>query len=472
MLTSFLIFFILFTGVGVASAWWRKNTIDDYFLASRNIPAWLVALSFGATISSGATFIGFAGLAYHSGITAVYTVAALTIGDHIGWIIAGNKVRRRAHERQAHTYPSLVGKLGHTDHPVVTVIAALLTIIFLGAYCAAQLVAGAKIGESLFDWDYTIFIVLGAVVLLAYCWSGGIRASIWTDAVQAILIFISLLILIIAGLRKIGGLDVMWQELSKIDPALTDPFQMTHIGVIIGWLAFGVAILGQPQLMVRHMVARSDQDLRIARRIYLSWRWAVLLLACLSGMVARVLIPATEGFDPELSIPLLWQDLLPPVLVGLLIAGLFSATMSTADSLLLAASSSLTQHLVTWWRNSYVFARLGTIFVIILIVGIALTASKGVLSLVILAWGGLGAALAPMIIVQLLGARPSQRLVLSMMITGFAVMLVWRYGLALHHIVLDLVPGMGAGFLVFALGYPLERRKIPSKEKPPAMPAE
>ncbi|MGH1375739.1 MAG: sodium/proline symporter [Alphaproteobacteria bacterium] len=478
MLISFLIFFCLFTGIGVASSFWKKSTIEDYFLASREIPAWLVALSFGATISSGATFIGFAGLAYKAGMAAVYAVAALTIGDHIGWLIARNKIRRKAHETQAHTYPSLIGKLVGNARPIVTVIAAIMTILCLGTYCSAQLVAGAKVGESLFGWDYTYFIVLGAFVLLAYCWSGGIRASIWTDAVQAILILISLLILIVAGLRDIGGLSVMWEQLTEIDPKLTD-LSPSHLNtVLISWVVFGIAILGQPQLMVRHMVARSDQDLKVARRIYLSWRWVVLLMACLSGMIARVLIPTAESFDPELSIPLLWQDLLPPVLVGLLIAGLFSATMSTADSLLLSASSSLTQHLIPKWRDSYLFARLGTVLVIILIVSIALVATKDVLALVVLAWGWLGATLVPLIIVQLFGANPSQHLALIMMFSGFLTAIAWRYGFAPLNILplreylewknlMDLVPGVTVGFISFALLYPLERKNRISPENTP-----
>ncbi len=469
MLISFLIFFCLFTGIGVASSLWKKSTIEDYFLASREIPAWLVALSFGATISSGATFIGFAGLAYQAGMTAVYAIAALTIGDHIGWLIAGNKIRRKAHEKQAHTYPSLIGKLMGNARPIVTIIAAIMTIVCLGTYCSAQLVAGAKVGESLFGWDYTYFIILGALVLLAYCWSGGIRASIWTDAVQAILIIISLFILIVAGLDKIGGFSVMWARLSEIDPKLTNLSPANLNTVLISWVVFGIAILGQPQLMVRHMVARSDQDLKVARRIYLSWRWVVLLMACLSGMIARVLIPTAESFDPELSIPLLWQDLLPPVLVGLLIAGLFSATMSTADSLLLAASSSLTQHLIPKWRDSYLLARLGTVFVIVLVVSIALVAPPGVLALVVLAWGWLGATLVPLIIVQLFGANPSQKLSLAMMLCGFITAIGWRYGFYPLGIaplqeffgwkkLMDLVPGVLVGFSVFAVLYPLERK--------------
>ena len=468
MLISFLVFFIFFTGVGLASSFFRKNNIEDYFLASRSIPAWLVALSYGATISSGATFIGFAGLAYNSGLTAVYAVVGLTIGDHLGWIIAGNKIRRKAIETNAHTYPSLVGKLAGSDFQIVTVITAMLTVVFLGTYCSAQLVAGAKIGEALFDWNYNIFILVGAFVLLAYCWAGGIRASIWTDAVQAIIIILSLIMLVWVAMDQIGGFGELYRQLKAIDPALVDPMQIKFISVFIGWLAFGVGVLGQPQLMVRHMVARSDEDLLTARHIYLSWRWSVLALATLVGFIARVMIPEIEGgFDPELSIPALWEDLLPPVFVGFMVAGLFSATMSTADSLLLSASSALTQHVFPQLRNSYALARLGTVAVICMIVAIALLASQNVLSLVVLAWGGMASAVAPLVVLILFGEKPTQRLAVTMMVAGFGVAVYWRHGLGLQAQLMDLVPGMMTGFAIFALSYLLEKyvRSEPPKNK-------
>lgn len=457
-LISFLVFFILFTAVGVAAAFFRKNNIEDYFLASRNVPAWLVALSYGATISSGATFIGFAGLAYNTGLTAVFAIVGLTIGDHIGWIIASNKIRRKGIETGAHTYPSLVGKLGDKDFQIVTVITAMLTVVFMGTYCSAQLVAGAKIGQSLFEWDYNIFIFVGAFVLLAYCWAGGIRASIWTDAVQAIIIMVSLIVLVFVAMKQIGGLPQLYEQLKAIDPSLVDPFQSKFISVFVGWVFFGIGVLGQPQLMVRHMVAKSDECLRAARRIYLGWRWSVLILATLVGFIARVMIPEIEGgFDAELSIPALWQDLLPPVLVGLLVAGLFSATMSTADSLLLAASSALTQHVFPQLRNSYVLARAGTVVVIAFIVTIALMASENVLSLVVLAWGGMASAVTPLVVVMLFGARPTQRLAVMMMVAGFGVAIAWRHGLGLHAQLMDLVPGMLTGFALFGLSWALEK---------------
>jgi Na+/proline symporter len=267
-------------------------------------------------------------------------------------------------------------------------------------------------------------------------------------------------------MNQLGGFTALYDRLAAIDPKLVNPFQVKFISVFIGWVAFGIGVLGQPQLMVRHMVARSDKDLLTARRIYLGWRWSVLFLATLVGFIARVMIPEIEGgFDAELSIPALWEDLLPPVLVGLLVAGLFSATMSTADSLLLAASSALTQHVFPQLRNSYAFARLGTVLVIAFIVTIALLASQNVLSLVVLAWGGMASALTPLVVLMLLGARPTQRLAVTMMVAGFGVAVYWRHGLGLHAELMDLVPGMMTGFAIFAASYLLEKYIKPESQE-------
>jgi Na+/proline symporter len=182
-------------------------------------------------------------------------------------------------------------------------------------------------------------------------------------------------------------------------------------------------------------------------------------MAVLSGLIARVLIPSDGVFDPELSIPMLWQNLLPPALVGFLIAGLFSATMSTADSLLLSASSALSQHIIPSWRNSYGKARIATLCVISLVVVIALTAGKGVLALVVVAWGGMASAVAPLVIIQLLGARVSEKLAVTMMITGFATTLIWRHGLGLHSVIMDLVPGILSGFIIYGINYAARKLK-------------
>lgn len=396
-------------------------------------------------------FIGFAGLAYHAGIvTALVATVGLMLGDHLGWNLAGDKIRSLAHKKKIRTYPTLVGAFNKNKQTWVIRLTAILTILFLGAYCAAQLVAGSKVAASLFDIDYNVFVLLGSIVLLVYCWAGGIRASIWTDVVQSIIIICAIALLIVVGVHQLGGVTATYQAIAAVDASIQNPFTYKQIFNFIGWFGFGVGVLGQPQLMIRHMTARGKKDIYQAKKIYLSWRWTVLTLACLTGVLARVILPFDAGFDPELSMPILWQELLPPVLVGFLLAGLFSATMSTADSLLLAASSALTQHIMPHWRNSYFLAKMGTVLITLFIVAIALFANKGVLALVIFAWGGLAAAITPLMVMQLLGRRIPEEISIAMMIAGFMTALIWRYGFGWNHIVMDLVPGICVGFMVYA----------------------
>lgn len=451
MLLSFILFFILFTGVGLAAYFHRKEAVDDYLLASRATPGWLVALSMGSTTSSGATFIGFAGFAYFAGIAAVYAAVGILVGEYIAWRIAKDKIRKASANKKLNTYPELITGFGGHNMKYVKFFTALLSVFLLGAYCSAQLVAGAKVGAHLFDTSFEAFVWLGALLLIGYCWAGGIRASIWSDAVQAVLMIVALLVLITASLIELGGMTNAFNKLQALGANDLNPFQPHLLLVLVGWVGFGFSILGQPHVMVRHMVAKSASELKKARNIALSWRFSSLFLASVAGLLARILIPATGTFDAELSMPALWETLLPPALVGLLLAGLFAATLSTADSLLLSASSALTQNLFPKFGKSYTFARLGTLVVMAIAVSVALLSTKGVLSLVILVWGGMASALTPLLTIQLLGAKPSQKTALTMMVAGLGAMLFWRYGLGLHKELLDLVPGMAAGFAVYGM---------------------
>ena len=315
VVTSFAIFLALFLAIGVSAFFFRKSTTEDYLLCGRSVPGWLVALSYGATISSGATFIGFAGLSYKLGVVAFYATMGLMLGDYIGWRLGARKIREVSEKRNVQTYQALLGRwIEGKDYKWVTRFAGVLTIIFLGTYCAAQFVAGGKVLHTIFGWDYNWGVLMGAGVLLMYCFAGGIRASIWTDAVQSIVLIGALALLLTVALIDIGGFSALWQKLNMIDPKLTNWTSNGSFALAAGWIMFGVGVIGQPQLMVRMMAMRDVADLKTSRRIYMTWRTITLIMATLAGLVARVLLGA-EGFDPELSMPMLWQQLLPPVLV-------------------------------------------------------------------------------------------------------------------------------------------------------------
>ena len=206
------------------------------------------------------------------------------------------------------------------------------------------------------------------------------------------------------------------------------------------------------------MSIRSGADVAKARDIYLVWYLAFTVACYGVALACRVLIPDVGAFDAELALPTLASEYLPPVLVGLVLAGLFSATMSTADSQVLSCSAALTQDIFPGWRDSYVKSKISTVIVAAVILCIALLASENVFELVVMSWSTLGAALGPLMVVRVLRLPVTGRLATAMMLAGLAGVVVWRHVLALTGEVFEILPGMALGALVYLLGRPRQTR--------------
>ena len=341
--------------------------------------------------------------------------------------------------------------------------AAAVTLVFLGAYASAQLSAGSKALQVLFGWEYAVGAVIGAVIVLIYSFSGGIRASIWTDVAQSLVMVGAIFLLALVGVAEADGFAALWQKLEAIDPQLISiaPANARFgIGLfILGWFGAGFGAVGQPHIMVRMMASRSPEDLRLARHIYTASSSLLTIGCVIAALCCRVLLQGRTGFDPELALPTLSLELLPPVLVGVIIAGLFAATMSTADSQVLVCSSAITQDLFPGWRNSYVKAKLGTAFVTAIVLAIALSAVESVFAMVTMAWSALGASLGPLMIVRALGWRASPQLAAAMILTGLATVFVWRFTLGFGDDIVEVLPGMIAGLLVYGAGRALGQAK-------------
>ena len=182
---SFLLFLGIFLGVGIYSATRKKETTEDYLVAGRDVHPWLAALSAVATNNSGFMFIGLIGTTYSEGISAMWIMIGWVFGDYLAWIArVPDRVREESERRGTLTIPSFLGD-GLVGGRMVVVVAGIITLAFLGLYSAAQLSAGSKALNVLFGWDYSVGAILGAIIVVSYCFAGGIRASIWTDAVQS-----------------------------------------------------------------------------------------------------------------------------------------------------------------------------------------------------------------------------------------------------------------------------------------------
>ena len=335
---TFIVFLISFTVVGIYSATQKQNTTTDYLLASRNVNPWLTALSAMATGQSGFLFIGSIGFSYKLGFASIWIPLAWTIGDYIAWSLIFKRLRLVSQQTDSDTISSFLGQENQgskNQGRLITIISALITIGILGTYAAAQLVAASKGLSAIFSWNYQVGIIIGAVIVVAYCFSGGIRASIWTDSVQGVLMILSLWVLCIVSLIACGGFEELSAKLNAIDPTLTNwiPTNLPwgFFPYFLGWLVAGFGVVGQPHVLVRAMAIDSADNIALARNIKLVCGLMNSATAFGIGLTARVFLPELMTYgDPELALPNLSIELLPAILVGLMLAGLFSAAISTA----------------------------------------------------------------------------------------------------------------------------------------------
>jgi sodium/proline symporter len=460
---SFLFFLLLFVLIGAYSARRRKSTIDDYLLADRSIGPWFTALSAVASNNSGFMFFGLIGTTYTMGLSAIWIMFGWIFGDYLMWFWVHRRLRERSEEIDARTIPSFLAAGLPRGGQGVRRMAALIVLAFLGTYASAQLSAGSKALHVLFGWEYAAGAIVGAGIVVIYCFAGGIRASIWTDVAQSIIMIVAMVLLWIVALERVGGWASLWWQLAAIDPLLVDPFPPDpRFGVvlyILGWMGAGIGVVGQPHIMVRAMACSSGRAINKARHIYLIW-YLIFTAGCYGvALTCRVLLPDIGSFDAELALPTLALELLPAVLVGLVMAGLFSATMSTADSQVLSCSAALTQDLFPRWQQSYRAAKVGTVMVTLSVLAIALGGSQNVFALVTMSWSALAAGLGPLLVIRALGLPIGAPLGVAVMGSGLLTVFVWSYGLGYSNDVYEALPGMLVGALVYADSRPWVGRR-------------
>lgn len=464
VILSFLTFLLLFVVIGVLSSRIKSNTTDDYLIAGRSVSPWLTALSAVATNNSGFMFIGLIGYTYRSGVESVWMMVGWVLGDLVAWLLVHARVRKHSEDVDVSTIPALMGtRKGSTQRGIITV-AGLLTFVLLGVYAAAQLKAGSTALHALFGWDPRLGAIIGAVIVVVYCFSGGIRASIWTDAAQSVVMLVAMAVLLVFAAVEAGGPSAVWENLRAQDPTLVDwtpqslefGFAMYLLGMTFG----GFGAVGQPHILVRFMAIRSVAEIRNARNVYFAWFVPFFCGSIAVGLYARVLLPdlTASSFGSgmsaaeaaEIAMPALAKHLLPDVLIGLTLAGLFSATMSTADSQILVCSGAITQDINPRWKDSYLASKFATLGVTTLALAVALFAGQGVFALVLISWSALGAGLGPVLILRLFHVPVSSFAAIVMMTTGVLTVIGWNLS-GYDSDVFKLLPGMIAAFAVYVL---------------------
>ncbi len=453
---SFCLFLFLFTLIGSLSVLKKKNTSLDYLLANQEVKPWLAAISAIATSNSGYMFIGQIGFTYVYGLQSVWLMFGLIFGDFISSLFVHKNLRKKSQELKVVSFANLVSQWHGKNYKYVQLFGGLIILIFLSTYAAAQLNAGSKSMHVIFGLDYRLGAIIGGVIVLLYCFSGGIRASIWTDAAQSFVMIVAMFLMVFFGIKEVGGVSIFIDELHKISPDYMKWFPSTNFSefllapymFIIGWFFSGVGVIGQPHVMVRFMTIDSTKNIPKTRIYYYTWYTLFYLFSILAAFVARLLIPETNNLDPELALPTLAQSLLPEFFVGVILAGIFAATMSTADSQILACTASITNDLSLNKNNNYLINKLATLIITVFVVTIAINDNKNVFNLVLMSWSTLACCFSPLLIVNSLKQKVSEFSSLMMMIIPLITLMVWRH-YELNTYIYEVAPGITSGVLTF-----------------------
>ena len=341
----------------VVAAWSRKEstTLTGYFIADKKLPPWVVAFSTNATGESGWLLLGLTGMGYAVGAYAFWVVLGEVVGISLAWILISRRLKRYADKTDSITLPDVLAARFDDKHHVLRLISVLIILVMVMTYVAAQMVATGKAFDGFTDLNYAWGVAVGSTIIIAYTLVGGFKAVAWTDLIQGILMLLGLIILPVISIKAGGGWDAISAKLMAQDPGLLSPWgpegksTLAIIGVI-SFLAIGVPFMGVPQLMVRFMSARSEKSLVPAMSISVLVIFLFDVGAVLTGMAGRALFPNLE--DPESILPVMSNAMLPEWMAGIMMVVVLAAIMSTVDSLLILASSTVVRDYMQKIRGS------------------------------------------------------------------------------------------------------------------------
>ena len=451
LVASFLLFMGAFAGIGLASMWVKEDTTDDYLVAGRGMHPALAALSAVSTWNSGYMFIGFIGFTYTMGYSIIWIGLGSMVGQIVAWIWLYKFIQQAANERGVRSLSSLVSDV--TGSPEAK-LAAVLSVLFLAVYAAAQLTSGGKALYVMLGWSEVIGILIGFVLVVAYCYAGGIRASIWTDAAQSSVMIIGSSLLCYVALGEVGGFSGLHNGLEGQNANLTSivPANL-NFGVSLWIFAFflgGLSVAGQPQVVSRVMTLGTDEDRKTAMLWFFAWQTPFLLIMVIIGLASRVVFTGSD-FDPELGLPMLAMETLGPFWVGLILASIFAATMSTADSQVLACTAAFTDDVMPEISQDHKKTKIVTLIIAafataISIFGLYVPGGDSVFALVVLAVYGLGSIFVPILIIRWAGYEPDTNHTMAMMLAALVTVILWSVS-GFGDDIFPSVPGMGAAFI-------------------------
>jgi sodium/proline symporter len=459
---SLTVYFIAMFSIGIYAYSATKGDLTGFMLGGRNLNPAVTALSAGASDMSGWMLLGLPGAMYISGLSSAWIALGLTLGAYLNYLLVAPRLRVFTELLDdAVTIPEYFERRFDDRGHLIRILSSVVIIIFFAIYTTSGVVAGGKLFESSFGLNYELGLFITAGVVVAYSTFGGFLAVSTTDFVQGCIMFLALILVPIVTLNQIGSVAQTQHYLMELSPAMLTLGGGSLLGILSA-ASWGLGYFGQPHIIVRFMAIRSVREIKIARRIGMSWMIISLTGAIAVGLVGAASIKSIGGnlSDPETIFIFLSNTLFDPLVSGFLLAAILAAIMSTISSQLLVTSCSLTEDIYhTFLRKKandtelVLVGRLSIVAVALLAIFLAHNRDSSILSLVSNAWAGFGAAFGPVVLLSLFWARMTRQGALAGIVVGASAVLFWIYGdFTINNqtpsdYIYEIVPGFFAGVI-------------------------
>ncbi len=438
--------------IGFACAKKNKNT-EDFYLGGRKLGPFVTAMSAEASDMSSWLLMGLPGVAYLAGVAdAAWTAIGLAIGTYVNWLIVAKRLRIYTHmSSNSSTIPAFFSNRYRDNKRILSVISAIVIVIFFVPYTASGFAACGKLFNSLFGIDYFTAMIISALVIVIYTALGGFLAASTSDFVQSIIMTIAIFVVILYGIISVGGIDKVmdnatsmagYLSLFKSHNAETGAAVSYNALTVFSTLAWGLGYFGMPHILLRFMAIEDPEKIKLSRRVATIWVVISMAVSIFIGVAGNAMVK--EGVidtlkDPEriiIKIATLISNhgVIAALVAGVILAGILAATMSTADSQLLAASSSVSQNIVKEVLVKDLSAKMSMIIARITLVGIAVIGviiasnpNSSVFGIVSFAWAGFGAAFGPVMLIALFWKRSNMYGALAGMVSGGIMVFVWKF---------------------------------------------
>ena len=480
ILIAMAIYMTVVIAIGVLFAKKANKSSENYFLGGRSLGPWVTAMSAEASDMSGWLLMGLPGVAYWCGLAdAAWTAIGLAIGTYFNWLIVSKRLRRYSiRANNSITLPEFFSNRFREKNKIIMTLAALFILIFFTVYAASCFVTCGKLFSTLFGAPYIAMMMVGAVFVLLYTILGGFLAESASDFMQAIVMMIALTVIVIIGVVNAGGMGAVIDNASEIpgfleffgladpvnangdsiaaitaealkaDPTLATQGISPNIKDMFndtaspyGWLsvcsmlAWGLGYFGMPQVLLRFMAIRKEDELKRSRRIAMIWVVISLAVAVFIGIVGRQLYPTehlTKSGAENIFITLATKSL-PPILAGFVMAGILAATISSSDSYLLIAASAFAKNIFQGVakknasdKQVMLVTRITLLVIALIAIIIALDEDSVIFQIVSFAWAGFGATFGPLMIFSLFWKRLNRAGAIAGMVSGAGMVFLWK----------------------------------------------